>query len=119
MRILLVSLLAAAVCLHLVHSLTCYSCKEVSNMDTCTKKKCQNETYCISIKGHKDASSTVLMSKQCVSECTEGPQTTLELTGNATCCKTDLCNGATSVRISCLPLVISLGFVGSLLQAGL
>nr|XP_033789863.1 lymphocyte antigen 6E-like [Geotrypetes seraphini] len=115
MKAFLISLVVVALCLLTVHSLKCYTCKgETSN------SKCQTATAeCV---GADDVCQTKLTYS-------EAGLTGVEKTCGAcaapdkdifiSCCKTDLCNknGATSVKISYLALVVSVGFIGTMLRA--
>nr|XP_033789700.1 lymphocyte antigen 6E-like [Geotrypetes seraphini] len=119
MKTFLLSLLAAALCLHLADSLKCHTCEVASKSSDCTKEKtCSSrEMFCKKIVA--SASGETIVSKDCTSDCSEGKAQIAGVQASVYCCQSDLCNGAMSVKISFLALVISVGFVGSLLRAGL
>ncbi|XP_030075646.1 lymphocyte antigen 6E [Microcaecilia unicolor] len=119
MRPFLLFLLVIALCLHNAVSLKCYTCPVTKKSSDCaTESTCSvADKYCMKIIA--SASGETAVSKACTPDCTEGKQTISGATASVYCCQSDLCNGATSVKISYLALVISLGFLGSLLRAGL
>ncbi|XP_029448022.1 lymphocyte antigen 6E-like isoform X2 [Rhinatrema bivittatum] len=122
MRTVLRALLAAALCLHAVYSLKCYTCTaQNSNSNCLVETDCSNDTTsCLTIVGHLTTGSTndTAITKQCATQCTKGPSTIGDVSGNVTtCCTTDRCNysGATSVKISFLALLLPAGFILCLL----
>ncbi|XP_030046085.1 lymphocyte antigen 6E [Microcaecilia unicolor] len=124
MKAFLISLVMAAVSLQTVHSLRCYTCKsETSNSKCQTPENCTDSTYCMTsvIYGGVGSLSVGVISKDCAKSCTPSNVNAYVGGSSTSCCKTDLCNisGATSVKISYLALVASVGFICSLLLAGL
>ncbi|XP_030046089.1 lymphocyte antigen 6E [Microcaecilia unicolor] len=121
MRTVLLSLLAAALCLHTAHSLQCYTCFEIEEKSICsTITHCSSDgQYCLT--NVTSVSGKTVITKQCVTVCTPVETENKGTKISNSSFQTDLCNynGAKSVRISYLTLLISVGFVSSLLRAGL
>nr|XP_033790466.1 prostate stem cell antigen-like [Geotrypetes seraphini] len=127
MKTFLLSLLAAALCLHPARSLKCYSCAVAEKNSDCVEmKKCSPEQkYCKT--GVHAFSSLVAIIKECTDECFPFNSEYGESRSSVYCCQTDLCNysekgpsedktsAAVSLRISYLALAVSVGFVGFLL----
>nr|XP_033789669.1 prostate stem cell antigen-like [Geotrypetes seraphini] len=137
MKTFLLSLLAAALCLHPADSLKCYTCEsaiELKNSKCLIETNCTSEAmYCMTT--HAIAHEETAINKRCAAECTSRTVVAEELTVSDSCCQTDLCNfngdekeagerkrkevevsAAVSVRIGVLTLVIAVGFFGSLLS---
>ncbi|XP_029448020.1 lymphocyte antigen 6E-like [Rhinatrema bivittatum] len=121
MRTVLLSLLAAALCLHAVHSLQCYTCIAAEkNSDCLTKTECEsNENYCMTVVASVSGSTGIV--KQCVRDCTPAESSQGNTKASVSCCREDLCNksGAASAKLSSLALLVPAGLVLSLLRAGL
>ncbi|XP_078542782.1 lymphocyte antigen 6E-like [Lissotriton helveticus] len=118
MKVLLVSLLAAALCAGIVHSLQCYTCTGASkNSDCQTVSNCTStDTSCqTAVIKYLVAIS---ITKSCSSSCTASDVSVLGVGYTTTCCKDSLCNisGATSMKMSYLLLSACLGFLGLLLR---
>ncbi|XP_030046087.1 lymphocyte antigen 6E-like [Microcaecilia unicolor] len=122
MKTFLLSLLALALCLHTAHSLKCYSCTVEKNSDCKDYQECSpSEKYCQT--GIYEYDSNIAIIKTCTDTCFPFSSQAGSARASVSCCQTDLCDhsrgrSAASVRISNLALVISVGFVGSLLGAG-
>ncbi|XP_030075634.1 lymphocyte antigen 6E [Microcaecilia unicolor] len=120
MRLFLLFLLGSALCLHTADCLKCYTCIGAQkNSDCLQETTCSPEsTHCMTNVA-SGAGQTVI-TKQCVPGCKPNQFEHIGLKASVSCCQTDLCNySGASLRISYLTLFISVGFVGSLLRAGL
>nr|XP_033785361.1 uncharacterized protein LOC117353496 [Geotrypetes seraphini] len=120
MRTSLLFLLAAVLSLHLAHALKCYTCIEAEK-----SSDCRTESTCSILDKHcgtlvTSAFGKISIYKQCMPICEPGSGELAGKTGTLSCCQSDLCNSAvTGVKISYLLLLVSVGFVGTLLRAGL
>nr|XP_033789264.1 lymphocyte antigen 6E-like [Geotrypetes seraphini] len=96
MRILLVSLLAAAVCLHLADSLMCYTCfAATSDKDCLTKTTCSSsDNFCVTTTGSL-LDIGFITNKRCAAVCE--PNEVEFILGDISlkCCDYDLCNDGT------------------------
>nr|XP_033785285.1 lymphocyte antigen 6E-like [Geotrypetes seraphini] len=91
MRILLVSLLAAAVCLHLADSLRCYTCFAATSHKGClSETTCSpNDKYCMTFSN--STSGLTLINKRCAPTC-KSTKSSFSSSVSMSCCKDDLCN---------------------------
>uniref|UniRef100_A0A6I8QZ65 UPAR/Ly6 domain-containing protein n=1 Tax=Xenopus tropicalis TaxID=8364 RepID=A0A6I8QZ65_XENTR len=96
--------------------LKCYRCVgATSNADCQTQTDCgPNDAYCMTVVA--SVSGKTAIGKSCTPSCTPGSASTGGVTGTISCCKTDLCNGATGVKYSYPALGLSLGFLLVLLR---
>nr|XP_033790564.1 lymphocyte antigen 6E-like [Geotrypetes seraphini] len=124
MKAFLISLVVVALCLPTVHSLLqCYTCKsETSNSKCQTPASCgEGETFCKTSVTYGGIGSlrVSFINKNCADSCSPSDVNVYAGGAYTSCCQTDLCNvnGATSVKISYLALVVSVGFIGTLLRA--
>ncbi|KAJ1194687.1 hypothetical protein NDU88_003973 [Pleurodeles waltl] len=118
MKVVLVALLAAALCVGIVHSLACYTCtNQGSNSKCMTATNCTSDaTACQTVVGNYLVGITV--TKTCSSSCVPTSLTVLGVGTTTSCCSTDLCNvsGATSVKTSYLLLAACMGVLGLLMR---
>ncbi|XP_029448013.1 lymphocyte antigen 6E-like [Rhinatrema bivittatum] len=140
MRTVLLSLLAASLCLHAAHSLKCYTCVgQQSNSDCLTEAVCSSsDVYCLTaVVPPPGFNNTSGITKQCAPSCSTMDTEFNGAKASVSCCQADLCNHrggtngtmsggtngtmtegtneATNLHISSLALVISVGFLGTLL----
>ncbi|XP_069478091.1 toxin S6C6-like isoform X2 [Ambystoma mexicanum] len=119
MKVLVGALLTAAVLLGTAHSLQCYTCTAVTNNADCrTTTTCSTEeSYCFKI--HSTVGEITSIFKGCEATCTEVSTSVRGISTSTNCCSTDLCNGATSARVSYAMLTLAAGACALLLKAGL
>ncbi|XP_030075622.1 secreted Ly-6/uPAR-related protein 1 [Microcaecilia unicolor] len=101
MRTFLLSLLAAALCLHMGHALKCYACMPQQSHNNCLQETLcsSNDTHCVTLvvppttsndnPGHNEVPMIV---KTCNSTCSSGVHEFNGIKYYASCCQTDLCN---------------------------
>ncbi|XP_031760470.1 ly6/PLAUR domain-containing protein 2-like [Xenopus tropicalis] len=92
MAALYVSLLLAALCIGTAVPLKCYTCPgATSNIYCMTPTNCSStDTFCQTIVTSMLGETTI--GKYCTDRCYPGSDSTAGLTGNISCCNTDLCN---------------------------
>ncbi|XP_078541499.1 lymphocyte antigen 6E-like [Lissotriton helveticus] len=92
--------LALALLVGAAHSLRCYTCLGASTSAECnTETNCPSGSeYCVKVKASVSGNSVV--SKACAPDCKEGSATVPGGSGTVSCCKSDLCNGASSAHFS-------------------
>ncbi|XP_078542781.1 lymphocyte antigen 6E-like [Lissotriton helveticus] len=118
MKVLLISLLAAALCAGIVHSLQCYTCDgQNSNSNCMTTTTCSSNANACQTTIWKYVVGTSI-TKSCSSSCTASNTTVAGIGTTTSCCSDSLCNisGATSVKMSYLLLAACMGFLGLLLR---
>ncbi|XP_069477842.1 three-finger toxin A2-like [Ambystoma mexicanum] len=132
MKALLLTLLAAALCVGLADSLTCYTCTAAMADSSCmTNQTCPfGMDYCETIIGK--FMSVWIMTKRCASSCVNGHQNLILADTTQGCCNTNLCNnqklgnvnsdfaisGATGVKINALVPLALVAFLAALLKMG-
>nr|XP_033791033.1 lymphocyte antigen 6E-like [Geotrypetes seraphini] len=125
MKPFLACLLAAALCVQTVRSLTCFVCdNKPTNWKCLSPKKCGAfSSFCMTstTSGGTGSYKTFSISKSCVPICIPVNLNAGVAGTSVTCCKKDLCNysSATSVKISSLALVVSASFLVLLSWTGL
>ncbi|XP_078542788.1 prostate stem cell antigen-like [Lissotriton helveticus] len=134
MKAFLVTLVAAALCFGLAHSLMCYSCTAAINDRDCMSiQNCSaSQTHCETIVAN--IVSFKLMTKRCASSCVNGNQNLLVANTTEGCCASDLCNtysigndntifgftsSASSSKISFLAQAASVAVIGAMLKLAL
>ncbi|XP_078541508.1 lymphocyte antigen 6E-like [Lissotriton helveticus] len=94
-------LLAAVLLVGTGHALKCYLCSgSVTNANCKTSSTCPtgSASYCKSV--YASGSGIANIYKTCESSCSPGSDSFLGVTTTTTCCSSDECNGANSVKIS-------------------
>ncbi|KAJ1194658.1 hypothetical protein NDU88_003945 [Pleurodeles waltl] len=134
MKAFYVTLVAAALCLGLAHSLQCYSCTAAINDRNCmTVETCPDtQNYCETIAA--EVVSIKLVTKRCASSCVNGNQNLIVANTTEDCCASDLCNtynigndntifgftsSASSIKISFFVKAASVAVIGALFKLAL
>ncbi|KAJ1195820.1 hypothetical protein NDU88_005088 [Pleurodeles waltl] len=119
MKGLLGGLLALALLVGAAHSLKCYTCDAELTTAACnTPTTCPaGSQYCMKVVASVTGVSAV--SKSCAPDCTEGSVSAQGSSGSVFCCKSDLCNGASSARMSYTLLSLAAGISALLVKGAL
>ncbi|XP_030075599.1 lymphocyte antigen 6E [Microcaecilia unicolor] len=125
MKLFLLCLLAAALSVKTVHSLTCFTCDNQSSNWKCLQPtKCDDSaSYCMTTttSGGIGSYTSFSMSKSCARICVPTNIDVGVAGTSVNCCQSDLCNysSATNVKKSYLTLSVSAIFLVLLLWTGL
>ncbi|XP_078541509.1 uncharacterized protein LOC144826922 [Lissotriton helveticus] len=118
MKAVVISLLAAALLFGTAHSLKCYVCAAASgSCNTQTTCGGSADKYCATLAATSGSSTVV--TNFCAITCNPGTTTLGGATSRLSCCQTDLCNGATSMKISYTMLFFAAGISALFLKGGL
>ncbi|XP_019385431.1 PREDICTED: prostate stem cell antigen [Crocodylus porosus] len=115
MKVFLVILLAAILCIESGFALTCYTCPaKTKNADCLTSKtcpgnltNCKTEVYAPALGGWK------VITKECSSSCTNSTDNFFVFEKRTFCCSTDKCNHNGVGRMESSSMVMAVGTAAS------
>ncbi|XP_019376081.1 PREDICTED: prostate stem cell antigen [Gavialis gangeticus] len=115
MKVFLIILLAAILCIESGFALTCYTCPAKTNNADCLTPtacpanftECKTEVYVPVLGGWK------VITKECSSSCTNSTANLFVFKKNTLCCSTDKCNHNSVGRMESSSMVMAVGIAAS------